>query len=251
MKNWTLRLMIYVCMVILLVGIPLGCANSSSVEQEQQVSSGQNSSINDDETKASPTEEVKGEDAPSNSTAEVKEAEEVNETHEANEANYSSDTTENSSPSADENAVNPNHSTGSNAAAESHTSTETKPSPVQEKSPEELAVHISIVGDEDAGTILSSTKVKIEEGDTIIDVLKKVTRDQKIQMEFRGKGKTAYVEGIQNLYEFDKGPTSGWIVAVNGELISKSSGAIEVKAGDQIEWFYTLDLGKDYGEKNQ
>jgi hypothetical protein len=53
------------------------------------------------------------------------------------------------------------------------------------------------------------------------------------------------VEGINNLFEFDHGAKSGWLYRVNGSMYSKSAGAFTVKAGDVIEWLYTLDLGRD------
>ncbi len=53
------------------------------------------------------------------------------------------------------------------------------------------------------------------------------------------------MEGIDNIFEFDYGVKSGWIYRVNGSIYSKSAGAYTVKAGDVIEWLYTLDLGRD------
>ncbi len=64
-------------------------------------------------------------------------------------------------------------------------------------------------------------------------------------MESRGAGGAAYVEGISNLYEFDKGPKSGWVFAVNGVYSGTGAGSYSVESGDAIEWVYTLDLGKD------
>ncbi|HHW36512.1 MAG TPA: DUF4430 domain-containing protein [Bacillales bacterium] len=108
-------------------------------------------------------------------------------------------------------------------------------------------VTIAIRADAETGVILKATKVSINEGDTVLDVLKKVTKQNRIQMEYRGTGATAYIEGIQNLYEFDKGPKSGWMYSVNGTFMKKGAGTTEVKPGDKIEWAYTLDLGKDLG----
>ncbi|WP_267879712.1 DUF4430 domain-containing protein [Caldalkalibacillus mannanilyticus] len=79
----------------------------------------------------------------------------------------------------------------------------------------------------------------------MLDVLVRATKEKRIQMEYKGRGGTAYVQGIDQLYEFDQGPTSGWMYSVNGEFISKSAGAVKVKDGDEIIWWYTLDLGRD------
>ncbi|KAE9133841.1 putative ABC transporter ATP-binding protein [Phytophthora fragariae] len=112
----------------------------------------------------------------------------------------------------------------------------------------ENTVTISIVADQDTGTVLAPTSVEIEKGDTVLDILKRITRKNKIQMEFSGRGAAAYVEGINNVYEFDHGSESGWMYRVGGEFPNKSAGAYKVKAGDVVEWLYTLDLGKDLGE---
>lgn len=113
--------------------------------------------------------------------------------------------------------------------------------PEQQKSVVTLAVY----SDED--TILSVVEVKLEDKETVFDVLKKILKDKKIQFEYTGKGDSVYVQGINNLYEFDKGATSGWMYNVNGTYPNKSAGAYVLKPGDTIEWRYTLDLGKDLG----
>ncbi|WP_025689715.1 DUF4430 domain-containing protein, partial [Paenibacillus zanthoxyli] len=109
------------------------------------------------------------------------------------------------------------------------------------------AVTMSIVGDDELGTILPPTSVEVEEGDSALDVLKRVTRQHKIQMEYRGASAAGYVEGIDNLYEMDKGAESGWMYCVNGKFPSESAGAYKLKPGDTVEWLYTLDMGKDLG----
>ena len=117
-----------------------------------------------------------------------------------------------------------------------------------QKAEQKNEVLLSIKGDEDTGVILIPTKVPIEPGDSVLDILKKVTKQKHIQMEYKGSGGTAYIEGIQNLYEFDKGPKSGWMFSINGVFMNKSAGIAKVKPGDKIVWQYTLDLGKDLGE---
>lgn len=108
-------------------------------------------------------------------------------------------------------------------------------------------VTVSIVGNEDIGVILKPTVVEIEEGETVVEVLKKVARQNQIPISVRGKGSAAYVEGINNIFEFDHGAKSGWLYKVNGNFYSKSSGAYKLKADDVIEWVYTLDMGRDVG----
>lgn len=113
----------------------------------------------------------------------------------------------------------------------------------------EKKVTISIDKGKKDGIVLKPTEVHLQSNDTVLDVLKRVTRSNKIQMEYRGTGSGAYVEGIDNLYEFDEGAKSGWMYRVNGDFPNKGAGSYTLKAGDRIEWVYTKDLGKDVGAK--
>lgn len=106
---------------------------------------------------------------------------------------------------------------------------------------EQSVVTISIIGVDDKVNILPPTAVNFIEGISVFDVLLEVTKANKIQMEFSGTKSTAYIKGIDNLYEFDKGELSGWIYSVNGKTSSKSCGAYKLKKGDVIEWKYTKE----------
>ncbi len=97
-------------------------------------------------------------------------------------------------------------------------------------------VTISIIGPKDHSSILGATKVDIKEGDTVMDVLIKAVGNNKVASS--GSGATAYVEGIDNVYELDYGPQSGWTYKLNGAMIQQSAGAVKVKDGDQIVWTY-------------
>jgi hypothetical protein len=93
----------------------------------------------------------------------------------------------------------------------------------------------------DEGRIVMDTAIAFLDGDSVLDILKKATRDARIQMEYTGFGMTAYVKGIDNLYEFDKGSESGWLFYVNDELIMQSAGSYKPKAGDEIVWQYVTE----------
>lgn len=110
-------------------------------------------------------------------------------------------------------------------------------------------VTLSITGDEEHGVILAAAQYELKKGESVLELLKRITRGQKIQMEYQGSKAFAYVEGIDNLYEGDHGSESGWMYKVNGEFPSKAAGSWIVEPGDTIEWLYTLDLGKDLGAK--
>lgn len=96
---------------------------------------------------------------------------------------------------------------------------------------------ISITGD--GKEILQSLEVTFKDGDTVFDLTADVTLARGIQRDFSGRGKSVYITGIDNLYEMDRGPESGWIYLVNGVSPSMSCGAYTVNAGDIIEWRYT------------
>ena len=87
--------------------------------------------------------------------------------------------------------------------------------------------------------------MEYSEGDTVFDLLCQVTDQYGIQMEYNGTAGKEYIEGIQNLYEYDGGRWSGWMYSVNGEYPGKGCGSYEVSEGDRIEWNYTCDLGMD------
>lgn len=97
------------------------------------------------------------------------------------------------------------------------------------------------------GVILGTTTVEIKEGDTVFEVLEKVVRQNKIHMEYSGSGSSIYIEGIDNLYEFDGGQNSGWMYSVNGWYPNYGCGVYKLKPNDVIEWNYTCDLGADLG----
>ena len=120
-------------------------------------------------------------------------------------------------------------------------------------SPEEPAVHnadpakvtMTILSMEGSPATLPAQPIPLEPGDTVLDLLIRVTREHRIHMAYRGRGRTGYVEGIDNLYEFDHGPASGWVYSVNGFFPDRSAGGWEVDQGDEIIWWYTLDAGRD------
>ncbi len=103
------------------------------------------------------------------------------------------------------------------------------------------------------GNILTSVPVEFEEGESVFDVTKRVCMDNRIPFEFTIAPvyHTAYIEGINNLYEFDCGSTSGWLYKVNGEFKSYGCSDCQLQDGDIIEWVYTCNLGKDVGNDYQ
>ena len=102
------------------------------------------------------------------------------------------------------------------------------------------------------GWILASSEVEFSEGESVHDVLQRVCKDAGIQMEssFTPAYNSAYVEGINNLYEFDCGELSGWMYSVNGWFPNYGCSKYTVNDGDVISWVYTCNLGKDVGDNS-
>lgn len=93
---------------------------------------------------------------------------------------------------------------------------------------------------------LPPTEMEINDGDTVLKALINITKKHKIQMDYRGgQGSTAYIEGIANVYEFDRGQGSGWMYRVNGIFPDRGAGVVPLMAGDRVEWLYTTNLGVD------
>lgn len=86
-----------------------------------------------------------------------------------------------------------------------------------------------------AGGKIFEKKMKIEEGDTVMDVLKRTGVELDIS-----KG---YVAGIDGLYEFDCGKNSGWMYRVNGKFPNYMAGKCTLHDGDKVEWLYTCVRG--------
>lgn len=103
------------------------------------------------------------------------------------------------------------------------------------------------------GWILKPVTVTIKEGESVFDVLKTICKRKNIMMEFSDTPmyNSAYIEGINNLYEFDCGSGSGWMYKVNDWYPNYGCSRYAVQNGDKIEWVYTCNMGYDIGGGNQ
>ena len=102
------------------------------------------------------------------------------------------------------------------------------------------------------GVILTEKTVTFYEGENVFQLLRREAKANKIHMEFEETPiyNSAYIEGIHNLYEFDCGELSGWMYSVNGWYPNYGCSRYQLKEGDQVEWIYTCDLGRDIGGRN-
>lgn len=101
----------------------------------------------------------------------------------------------------------------------------------------------------DDGVILPVTEATFYEGETVFDVLQRLCRENDIPMEssWSPMYKSAYIEGIAQLYEFDCGELSGWMYSVNGVWPDYGCSGYTLHDGDTVVWSYTCDLGRDVG----
>ena len=102
---------------------------------------------------------------------------------------------------------------------------------------------------EDA-VILATVKVPFAEGESAFDATKRACDVYGIQIEYSWTPlyDSYYVEGINNLYEFDCGSESGWMYKVNGWFPNYGSSSYALQEGDAIVWEYTcVGLGADLG----
>lgn len=91
------------------------------------------------------------------------------------------------------------------------------------------------------GMILDKMEVKVEEGDTVYDVLSNVCKAYNIQLdaEYSKMYSTSYIRGIGYIYEKCAGTRSGWVYMVNGKSPNKGASQYQLSNGDVISWIYT------------
>ena len=95
------------------------------------------------------------------------------------------------------------------------------------------------------GVILRTTEVKFTQGETAFDILKRACSSRGIQLEYKASSAygTSYVQGINNLYEYDCGNTSGWLYKVNGWFPDYGASNYRLKDGDVIVFCYSCSQG--------
>jgi hypothetical protein len=99
------------------------------------------------------------------------------------------------------------------------------------------------------GILLTAQEIIIGNGESAFDVLKSVTKSNKISFEFTSNPlyNSVYIEGIGGLYELDAGPSSGWTYRVNGQFPNYGCNRYILKSEDVLEFLYTCDFGRDIG----
>ena len=99
------------------------------------------------------------------------------------------------------------------------------------------------------GIIFPATAVTAHKGESVFNILQREMKRARIHLEFRNTPiyNSAYIMGINNIYQFDAGELSGWMYRVNGIFPNYSSSRYQLGPGDVIEWLYSLNLGRDIG----
>ena len=105
----------------------------------------------------------------------------------------------------------------------------------------------TVENDKAVASIYSSSALYVSEGSTVFDILTEICRLNDIQLDYESNSVygTAYIKGINSLYEYDHGDLSGWMYRVNGEFPSVGCGYYTLSEGDRVEWLYTTNIGRD------
>ncbi|MDG5789828.1 DUF4430 domain-containing protein [Evansella sp. AB-P1] len=227
----------------------------SNENEEKEEGADTDASPSDDTV--SEVKEEKGEVSPPSSSQKEAEKEKNPPSSISNENKNKIDTSSNNNSSAKEETTKEKQSTSSSSSEQTKekdntkdnkesrdtSKTETK----EETKTPDPTVTIVVKGPKEVGTIINRSTVTISDGDTVLDVLLNVAGQQNpsIHVDYSGRGAMAYVHGIDNYYELDYGPRSGWIGKINGNDLTKSAGATSVKDGDHVEWLYMEDFMGD------
>lgn len=112
-------------------------------------------------------------------------------------------------------------------------------------------IDASILAEQPAdGIIFPTAEIGFDNGETVYDVLSRVCREKDIPIEVTkiAATKNYYIEGINNLYEFDAGDLSGWMYSVNGKFPQMSTSQYNLSDGDVVEIVYSCNIGVDVGD---
>jgi len=214
-------------------------------EQETESKDGTETPVGNNEESAETLEETEGS---SKTEAANSEDESAGESEAANSVNNDSTSNNEEEKSTKDNTSQDKTKNASkgNGSNQNNNESNKEDSDKKSKTTKNTLVYSIVISDSEVP--LPPTEVEVKEGDSVLDVLIRITKEKGIQMDYRGgQGGSAYVEGIDNVYEFDRGQGSGWMYRVNGIFPDRGAGVVPLLSGDRVEWLYTIDLGKDLG----
>jgi len=97
----------------------------------------------------------------------------------------------------------------------------------------------------DPSEFLTSRTITIRPGETAYSVLHRSQFELTVRSTGHHVWTGMYVEAINNWGEFDGGPLSGWMYAVNRVLPDFSASLFVLNPTDVLHWLYTYELGND------
>lgn len=223
---------------LLLISL-MGCSSSSTTKSETNDHKAKVTQAKNDKEQKDPVGDTKSHIQDASTTNQPKAA---NATTQAEAAKpETNQQTASAKPSSPAQVAQTSKTVNTTASQQTQTTSPAPAAPAAAAQAPVQTVKISITGPNDRPTILNGTTINIKDNETILDVLLDAAGKNNIDVDKTGSGATAYVRGIDGIYERDYGAMSGWICKQNGTGIPKSAGAITVKAGDQIEWIYKQD----------
>lgn len=106
-----------------------------------------------------------------------------------------------------------------------------------------IASQNDLPGTPEDGWILTERMVFIDDGDSVFDILKRVTDEAQILLMTRRTANAVFVSAIAGITAVNA--KSGWMFSVNDEFPMISSSLYKLNDGDEIKWQYTMDSGED------
>ncbi len=99
------------------------------------------------------------------------------------------------------------------------------------------------------GIIFPLQEVEFYQGESVFNLLQREMKKHKIHLEFvmTPMYNSVYIEGINNIYEFDAGELSGWMYKVNDWFPNYGLSRYQLQDGDVVNLIYTCNLGRDVG----
>ncbi|MBE4907136.1 DUF4430 domain-containing protein [Bacillus luteolus] len=239
-------------LILIIAMLVSGCGNNSETTKPIVEDTGKEDTIEVVENNVDSEAETESSDSKPETEVVEKSTEKPTDTTKPNDTDSTSESKNTTEPTTTAKKETPKQETTSQSKKEEtkpktpetkpKTTEATKPKPAE---PPATKATITVIGPADVGTLINTTEVAFKDGDTILDVLLQIAKKAGIHVDYTGSGAMGYVVGIDNYYEFDYGPKSGWTCKLNGSTLSKSSDAIKVKEGDRIDWIYTENYSND------
>ena len=100
-----------------------------------------------------------------------------------------------------------------------------------------------------SGKITDAETGEFTQGQTALDLLKKIAEEKNIKLDIRTTEYGPYVSAINQIAEGSCGKSSGWMFKVNGKTPDVGADQCKLAAGDKVEFFYVCDFNKMYAQQ--